>query len=84
MLRLIRQMASKVKVKDSRSKKQKLMSEYRKAAAEHRRLTKYLKATAGLVSKAERSLLLDFAELARQKCERLRRAIRQHTARDAA
>jgi hypothetical protein len=77
-------MASKVKVKDSRSKKQKLMREYRKAAAEHRRLTKYLEADGSILSKAERNLLLEFADLARQKCERLRRAIRQHAARDAA
>ena len=77
-------MGRKVKVKDSGSKKQQLQSEYRKAVAERRRLANYLKAARGILSKAERNLLLEFAEIAEQKCQRLRRAIRQHSARHAA
>ena len=82
--RLIRWMARKVKAKDSRSKKQRLLNQYAKAAAERRRLLNYLKAAAGILSKPERELLLEFAEIAKRKCDRLRRAIRQHSARHAA
>jgi hypothetical protein len=77
-------MARKVKVKDSRSRKQQLQSDYRKAVAERRMLANYLKAANGILSKAERELLSEFAEIAERKCQRLRRAIHQHSARNAA
>jgi len=72
------------KVKASHAKKQRLLSEYKKAVAERRRLVNYLKAASRILSKLERELLLEFAEIAERKCDRLRRAIRQHSARDAA
>jgi hypothetical protein len=77
-------MAQKVKVKASRSRKQQLLNEHRRAAAERRTLAKYLKAAGGMLSKAERELLSEFVELAKQKCDRLRRAIRQRSASHAA
>jgi hypothetical protein len=77
-------MARKVKVKVSRIKKQRLLSEYKKAAAERSKLVNYLKAATGILSEPERKLLLEFAQIARRKCDRLRRAIRQQSAQDAA
>jgi hypothetical protein len=77
-------MARKVKVKASRSKKQQLQSEYRSAIAERLRLVNYLKDASKILSKPERELLLEFTQIARRKCDRLRRAIRQHSARHAA
>jgi hypothetical protein len=77
-------MASKVKVRVSRTKKQRLLNEYKKAVAERRTLVNYLKAATGILSKAERELLLEFAQIARRKSDRLRRAIRQQSAQDAA
>jgi hypothetical protein len=47
-------------------------------------LANYLKAANGILSKAERELLSEFAEIAERKCQRLRRAIHQHSARNAA
>jgi hypothetical protein len=77
-------MARKVKVRVSRTKKQRLLNEYKKAVAERRMLVNYLNGTTGILSKAERELLLEFTQIARRKCDRLRRAIRQHSARHAA
>jgi hypothetical protein len=77
-------MARKVKVKVSRTKMQRLQNEYKKALIERRRLVNYLKAATGILSEPERQLLLEFAQIARRKCDRLRRAIRQHGARHAA
>lgn len=77
-------MARKVKVKGSRAKKQRLLGEYKKAAAERRMLANYLKAASKILSKPERELLLEFVQIAKRKCDRLRRAIRQHSARHAA
>ena len=67
-----------------RSKKQRLMSEYRRALAERRRLVNYLKAATGVLSTAEEALLREFAKLAKRKCDRLRRAIHQHSTEHAA
>ena len=77
-------MARKVKVKVSRTKKHRLLNAYKKAVAERRRLVNYLKAASSFLSKPEQELLLEFAGIARRKCDRLRRAIRQHSARHAA
>jgi hypothetical protein len=77
-------MARKVKVKVSRTKKQRLLNEYKKAVDERRRLVNYLKAASSILSRPEHELLLEFAQIARRKCDRLRRAIRQHSARHAA
>jgi hypothetical protein len=77
-------MARKVKVRASRSKKQQLQSEYRNAVAERRRLVNYLKAASSILSKPEQELLLEFAEISKRKCDRLRKAIRQHSASHAA
>jgi hypothetical protein len=77
-------MARKVKVKAARSKKQRLVSQYRKASAERRRLVNYLKAADGVLSGAEKALLREFAQLAKQKRDRLRRAIEQQSATHAA
>ena len=77
-------MGRKVKAKASRSKKQRLLSEHRRAAAERRKLTNYLKAANGILSSADRGLLLDFAQIARRKCDRLRRAIHQDSSKHAA
>jgi len=77
-------MARKGKVKASRSRKQQLLNEHKRAAVERRVLARYLKAADGALPKAERELLLEFLELAKQKCDRLRRAIRQRSASHAA
>jgi hypothetical protein len=77
-------MARKVKVQISQIKKQRLLSEYKKAVAERRRLVDYLKAASRILSKPEQDLLLEFAQIAKRKCDRLRRAIRQQSAQDAA
>jgi hypothetical protein len=77
-------MARKVKVKVSRTEKQRLLSEYKKAVDERRRLVNYLKAASSILSRPEQELLLEFVQIARRKCDRLRRAVRQHSARHAA
>jgi hypothetical protein len=77
-------MARRVKVKVSPSRKLQLENDYRKAVAERRRIADYLKAASGFISKDELALLLEFAQLAKKKCDRLRRAIRQHSGRHAA
>jgi hypothetical protein len=77
-------MAQKIKVKGSHAKKRRLLSEYKKAVAERRRLVNYLKGASRILSKPEQELLLEFAEILKRKCDRLRRAIRQHSARHAA
>jgi hypothetical protein len=77
-------MARKVRAKISPSRKLQLQNDYRKAVAERRRLTDYLKAAAEILSKDEMALLLEFAQLAKRKCDRLRRAIRENTDRHAA
>jgi hypothetical protein len=77
-------MARKVEVKKTLSRKQRLVSQYRKASAERRRLVNYLKAADGVLSEAEKALLREFAQLAKRKCDRLRRAIEQQSATHAA
>ena len=72
------------KIKASRSKKQRLLADYKKALAERRRLVNYLKSSSGILSKAEQSLLVEFAQLAKKKCERLRRAIEHNSNQHAA
>jgi hypothetical protein len=78
------QMARKIRAKPSRTRKQRLQAEYRKAAAEMRRLKRYLDAATGVLSKPELQLLLEFAEIAQRKCDRLRRAIHNASASHAA
>jgi len=72
------------KSKSLAHKEARLLSEYKKAAAERSKLVNYLKAATGILSEPERKLLLEFAQIARRKCDRLRRAIRQQSAQDAA
>jgi hypothetical protein len=48
----------------------------KRANAEHKVLVRYLQAAVGVLPKAECQLLLDFAEIAKGKSERLRRALR--------
>ena len=60
------------------------MREHKKAVAERLRLISYLKAAHGILSKAERELLSEFAQIAKRKCDRLRRAIHQHSSEHAA
>ena len=48
----------------------------KRANAEYKALLRYLRAAVGILPKAECQLLLEFAETAKQKCERLRRALR--------
>jgi hypothetical protein len=81
---IIKLMARKVKAKASRSKKQRLLSDHRKAVAERRKLANYLKAANGILPDADRALLLEFAQIAKRKCDRLRRAIRQDSTKHAA
>jgi hypothetical protein len=77
-------MARKVRVTVSRSKKRRLLTEYKEAVAERRRLVTYLKAAKGILSKGELELLSDFAQIAKRKCDRLRRAMQRHTSKHAA
>ena len=77
-------MARKGKVKASRSKKLRLLSEYKEAVAERRRLVTYLKAAKGILSTGELELLSDFAQIAKRKCDRLRRAMQRHSSEHAA
>jgi hypothetical protein len=77
-------MARKVKVNPSRSKRQRLLTEYKKAVAERQALASYLKAATGILPNADQELLSQFAQLAKRKCDRLRRAIRQHSGKHAA
>jgi hypothetical protein len=63
-----------------RTKKQRLQKEYRAASAEYHRITRYLNVATGVLTKGERSLLLEFAEIAKRKYERLRRRVVKHAA----
>ena len=47
-----------------RMKKQRLQKEYRVAVTEYHRITAYLKAAQGILTRPERELLLEFADLA--------------------
>lgn len=60
------------------------MSDHKRAVAERRVLTNYLKASDGLLASPERELLAEFLEIAKRKCDRLRRAIRQRSTKHAA
>jgi hypothetical protein len=53
------------------------MKDYWTAVAEHNRIVNYRKASARILSQAERELLLEFEQIAKGKCERLRRALDQ-------
>ena len=64
--------------------RQRLLREYKKAVAQRQVLANYLKAATGILPKADQDLLSEFAQLAKQKCDRLRKAIRQHSATHAA
>ncbi|HTS48084.1 MAG TPA: hypothetical protein VMH05_09070 [Bryobacteraceae bacterium] len=64
----------------SRTKKQRLQKEYRAASAQYHRITRYLRVASDVLTKAERSLLLEFAEVAKRKYERLRRRVVKHAA----
>ena len=77
-------MARKMKVKLSRTKKQRLQNQYRRALAERRKIASYLKAAAGILTQAEQDLLLEFLQIAKRKCDRLRRAIQQLSSQHAA
>jgi len=59
------------KKRSSRTAKQCLQKEYRAAVAEYHRITNYLKAATGILSKPQRELLKEFAQLAKRKQERL-------------
>ena len=58
-----------------RSKKPRLLKDYRSALLEYRRLANYLRGATGALSKAEFDLLVEFAEISKRKCQRLRRAL---------
>jgi len=64
----------------ARTEKQRLRRQYRKAAAEYHLLRRYLNAARGILTGPERSLLLNYAELAKRKYERLRRRVLKHAA----
>src|ERR1700676_3147480 len=51
-------------------------SSLKRANAEHKALVRYLQTAVGVLPKAECQLLLEFAEIAKQTCERLRRTMR--------
>ena len=53
-----------------------LTAAYKKAHAEYTVLLRYLRIALGVLPKAECQLLLEFAEIAKQKCQRMRRAVR--------
>ena len=48
----------------------------KRANAEHKVLVRYLQTAVGVLPKAECQLLLEFADIAKQKYERLRRTLR--------
>jgi hypothetical protein len=77
-------MARKVKAKSSLTKKRRLQRDYRRAVAERLRIAAYLKGAKEILSKAEQDLLLEFLQLAKRKCDRLRRAIQHQSDRHAA
>ena len=54
---------------------ERLQTEYRVAVTEYHRLTNYLNAANCILTESEHKLLLDFADLAKRKSTRLRRAI---------
>jgi hypothetical protein len=66
------------------SKKSRLVRDYKKCVAEYRRVVKYLTAAVEALSKAECELLLEFAEIAKARCERSRRALDRLPHRSAA
>ena len=55
------------------------MKEYWTAVAEYVRIVSYRKSATGILSKAERDLLLEFERIAKSKCERLRRAVKPYS-----
>ena len=77
-------MARKVSARSSRAAKQRLQNEYKRAVAERRRLVSYLKAATGILTKDEMDLLSEFAQIAKRKCDRLRKAVQQRSTRHAA
>lgn len=44
-------------------------------SADYHRIARYLKAATGTLTKSERSLLSEFAEIAKRKYERLRKRV---------
>jgi len=62
------------------TQKQRLQKEYRAASAEYHRITRYLKVATGILTKGERSLLSEFAEVAKRKYQRLRKRVVKHAA----
>jgi len=57
---------------------QHVLKEYRAAVSEYHRLTNYLNATHGILTRPERELLLAFADLAKRKSVRLRKVLALH------
>jgi hypothetical protein len=51
------------KARSSRTAKQRLQKEYRAAVAEYHRITNYLKAATGILSKHEREFLKEYSSL---------------------
>jgi len=56
------------------------LGQYGAAVSEYHRITRYLNAATGILTRGESSLLLEFAEIAKRKYERLRRRITKHAA----
>ena len=60
----------------SSARRSRVASAYKIAQSEHQALLRYLRTAVGILPKAECQLLLEFADIAKRKCERLRRTLR--------
>jgi hypothetical protein len=58
-------------------RKPRVLREYKDAVAEHRLLSSYLKAATRVLPKPECGLLAEFAQISKQKCQRLKKALDQ-------
>jgi hypothetical protein len=61
----------------TRSRKPRALREYKDAVTERRLLANYLKAAIQALPKAECELLLEFVQISKRKCQRLRKALDQ-------
>ncbi len=61
----------------TRLRKPRVLREYKDAVVEHRLLSSYMNAATKVLPKAECELLAEFAQISKQKCQRLKKALDQ-------
>ena len=59
----------------TRLRKPRALREYKDAVVEYRLLSSYVKAASKVLPNAERELLAEFAQISKQKCQRLKKTL---------